>query len=179
MYLQYYRFYDKSVFFHYDRTVIIWSHIPVDTCCTIINGENEEEGKINLWVQCKSLKSTTELLDAVSDLKTLGTIEIIIFKIHEPPAVQKVCYKLYLCICICVFVFVYLCIWQFGISVLMSLDPGLFKNIGFIRDFWHGDDRPTSLVNLEQVCSWNSEQSRLLQFLRGVGLNQSAIVSEN
>ena len=34
---------------------------------------------------------------------------------------------LYLYLCICVFV--YLCIWQLGISVLMSLDLELFKNI--------------------------------------------------
>ena len=43
------------------------------------------------------------------------------------------------CICVFVFVFMYLCIWQLGISVLMSLDLGLFKkysSIRFSKVFW-------------------------------------------
>ena len=58
------------------------------------------------------------------------------FDILEPPAAQRysicwvfqtVCHKVY--VCICEFVFEYLCILQLGLSVLMSLNPGLFKNI--------------------------------------------------
>ena len=68
-----------------------------------------------------------------SDLRTLRTLENLIFEILEPPAVQKYstcwvflafCHKLYLYIC--EFVFVYLTV---GNISLMSLDPGLFKNI--------------------------------------------------
>ena len=71
-----------------------------------------------------------------SRIGSLGTLGDIIFDILEPPAVEKysICWVFLsrrhkLCLCICEFVFVYLCIWQKGISVLMSLDPELFKNI--------------------------------------------------
>ena len=52
----------------------------------------------------------------------------------------------------------------------MSLDPGLFKNEafkGFINLEGIFGMVATNRVNLGQVCSWNSEQSRLLQLKIG------------
>ena len=44
------------------------------------------------------------------------------------------------------------------------LGPRAFQKYSIIRYSGHGDEqRPTNRVNLEQVCSLNIEQSRLLQ----------------
>ena len=45
----------------------------------------------------------------------------------------------------------------------MSLEPWLFKNIRFYKVFWTWW-QTNNWVNLDQVCSWNSEKSRLLQY---------------
>ena len=72
------------------------------------------------------------------------TVHKIIYYVFEPLAFQKysTCWvflalfdMLYLRIC--VFVLVYLCIWQFRISFLMSLNRWLFKNIAHAGYFWH------------------------------------------
>ena len=63
---------------------------------------------------------------------------------------------------LCIGVFVYLIVGNISFDVL---GPWAFQKYSIIRfnkvfrAWW----RPTNQLNLEQVCSWNSEQSRLLQ----------------
>ena len=86
--------------------------------------------------QCKSLKSTRELLDFGSLIGSLWTLGNIIFDILEPTAVQK--YNM------CWYswhfnkaVFVYLTVGHLGISFLTSLNQQLFRNIAYVWYSWH------------------------------------------
>ena len=77
--------------------------------------------------------------------------------------------KLYLCICICICVFVYLTVGNISFDVLGPWAFQKYSSIRFSKIFWAWwrptDRRTNNNVNLEQVCSLNSEQSRLLQYI--------------
>ena len=71
---------------------------------------------------------------------------------------------LYLCICICIYVFVYLTVGNICFDVLGPWAFQKYSSIRFSKIFWawwrtNNDNHMT----LEQVCSLNIEQSRLLQ----------------
>ena len=63
----------------------------------------------------------------------------------------------------CICVFVYLTVRNISFDVLGPWAFQKYSIIWFIRYSGHGDKQTTNRVNLEQVCSLNIEQSRLLQ----------------
>ena len=105
------------------KSLYFWilSELSIRTFLTLYNSRK------NLGGRCKSLKSTSGLLDRIG-CRIVGQLGISFFTSLNQQLFRNIAYVWYSWH-FNKAVFVYLCIWQLGISVLMSSDLGLFKNI--------------------------------------------------